>query len=162
MAQVSQQLLTRQTMADDCHCANKVHSLLLILTVGAATSCNWRFPPILSHAHLHSCPCLGCINVCVCTPVAVRSAVIQLLFFPLGSQAALPWADMPLMKDGVYLPLLTVAFIPGASINVTGDSTVSYSALNLCVFAIIWSIMLVSLSVRLSHQPALACGQRSQ
>lgn len=83
------------------------------------------------------------VQHCLISPARIlHSAAIQLLFLPLGSQLALPWANMPLMR-AVYIPLLALTFIPGATLTMDAGTHVSYDALSLFVFAATWSSILV-------------------
>jgi hypothetical protein len=45
----------------------------------------------------------------------VCAAALQVLYIPLSTQTSMPWWRSPMMRDGIYVPLLYVTFIPGAA-----------------------------------------------
>lgn len=80
-------------------------------------------------------------------PLIPSNAVIQCVFLPLGTQAALPWATQPLMRDAIYIPLLVVTFMPGASVPLASTLPVVLSAANLFIFAALWSGLMVRIGI---------------
>ncbi|RYY33917.1 hypothetical protein EON62_03770 [archaeon] len=73
-------------------------------------------------------------------------AVLQLLFISTGPQMNMPWASMPIMYDGIYLFLHSLSFIPHQAVpraDGGSDSTVAFPPLNLFIFAIIFTVVMV-------------------
>jgi hypothetical protein len=66
-----------------------------------------------------------------------------MLILPLGTQSSLPWSAMPVMVNGVYVPLLALSFVPGPP--VTGSVAVgfSYATLDVFIFSAVWTSVLV-------------------